>query len=277
MRVVQKTVKIAIIGGGVMGCCLLGGLLKKAFLPENILVADHRPENCLAIQKKWNVETTTDNKHVAALADILILAVKPQSMREVVEQIAPTFNSQKTLLISIAAGITTTQIQQWIQTSVSIVRAMPNTPALYGVGITGLFANPHVSSFQREQSNELLLSVGDTVWIADENLMDSVTALSGSGPAYFFYVMECLIKSAHALGLPLDIARKLTYQTALGSAVMALQSNDNIATLRENVTSPGGTTQEGINVLKGGKLEDLLLRTLEAATTRGKSLSKQYD
>jgi pyrroline-5-carboxylate reductase len=207
-----------------------------------------------------------------------VLAVKPQSVRFVVASLIPVFDPNKTLLISVAAGITTSQFQRWFGLSdLGMVRAMPNTPALFAQGISGLFATAAVTASQRQMVEALLQTVGETVWIPEESLMDIVTALSGSGPGYFFYFIESLIKGAAELGLPEDIARKLTLQTALGSAYMALHSTDDLGRLREKVTSPGGTTEQGINVLKDGKLGDLLFAALQAAAAHGKSLSEQYN
>lgn len=270
--------KIGLIGGGNMGSCLVGGLIRHGHPSQQILVVDHNEQHRAQLEQKWEVFTTATPKDIISQVQILVLAVKPQSMREVIEEIAPIIDPQQTLLVSIAAGITTKQIQRWLlHPEFPIVRAMPNTPALLGVGITGLYATPQVNSTRLRQAETLLKALGEVVWIKDEALMDVVTALSGSGPAYFFYMMEGLIKSAITLGLPPEIASKLTLNTALGSATMALHSNEDITTLREKVTSKGGTTEQGINVLKDGKLQDLLVKTLTAATSRGKTLSEQYD
>ncbi len=272
--------KIGFIGGGNMGSCLVGGLIHQGTPNNSIWVAEQDPKTCQHLKETWGVTTSNQLQDIVGLVDILVLAVKPQNMRQVIEEVAKNIDLAKTLLISIAAGITTTQIQRWLKsTDCSIIRAMPNTPALLGAGITGLFATKQVSPSKLNQAEMLLKTVGETVWVKDESLMDVVTALSGSGPAYFFYVMEVMIKGATALGLPIEIASKLTLQTALGSAKMALNvgENEDIAQLREKVTSPGGTTEQGIKVLKDGKLEDLFANTLKMATARGKTLSEQYD
>lgn len=276
----MKLGNIGFIGGGNMGSSMIGGLIQKGCSPHAIWVADQNTQTCLQLKNKWDVTSTTKSEEILSHIDILVLAVKPQHMRLVVEEIAPLYHSQQTLLISIAAGITTPQIQRWLGNPLCpIVRAMPNTPALLGVGISGLYATSQVKETQRKQAQTLMNALGESVWIDDETLMDVVTALSGSGPAYFFYIMEGLIKAATALGLPHDIASKLTLHTALGSAIMAQHESEkaDIAQLRERVTSPNGTTEQGIKALKDGKLEDLLAKTLIAATTRGKTLSEQYD
>lgn len=276
----MKLGNIGFIGGGNMGSSMVGGLIQKGIPSNTICVVDHSEQACLKIKEKWGVLTSTKVSDIPADLSTLVLAVKPQDMQAVIQQIAPLFQSQQILIISIAAGITTSQIQRWLgKLECPVVRAMPNTPALLGVGISGLFATSSVTETQRQHVQTLMNALGETVWVADENLMDVVTALSGSGPAYFFYVMEGLIKGAMALGLSKEIASKLTLNTALGSAKMALheQTDVDIIQLRERVTSPNGTTEQGIKVLKDGKLEDLLAKTLIAATTRGKTLSEQYD
>lgn len=268
---------IGFIGGGNMGNCLIGGLIHHNVNAKYIWVADHQEEACAQLREKWGISAVTSNQEVAKLADVLVLAVKPQVMREVVQEIAPCLPS-KSLIISIAAGITTSQIRRWLNVAHQpIVRAMPNTPALLGQGITGLFATQAVSNESQQMAEHLLQTVGETVWVDQESLMDVITALSGSGPAYFFYLMEGLIKGAATLGLPPEIARKLTLHTALGSAKMALEAPEDIESLRAKVTSKGGTTEQGIQTLNDGKLHLLLLETLQAATLRGKALSEQFD
>ncbi len=272
--------KIGFVGGGNMGSCLIGGLLKKNITPDNIVVADQSPQTCQVLAQKWGINTTTEPNEIVSLVDILVLAVKPQQMKALLEHIAPSYNPAKTLVISIAAGITTSQIKRWLQQNdCQVVRAMPNTPALLGQGITGLYASEQVSLLGKQQADNLLNTVGETVWLNEESLMDVVTALSGSGPAYFFYIMEALLKGAISLGLAPEIASKLALQTALGSAAMAMHAapDEDVASLRAKVSSPGGTTEAGIKVLKDGKLEDLILKTLINATERGKELSQQFD
>lgn len=274
----HNNARIGIIGGGNMGSCLIGGLIQHGYTADKITVSDSHPEKRDVLAQQWGINILTDNKTLISTVDILVLAVKPQSMRAVITEIQPAFNPKQTLCISIAAGITTMQIQNWLQAdSAPIIRAMPNTPALLGYGITGLFANEHVSALQKNTTETILRALGEIVWIEKESLMDVVTALSGSGPAYFFYIMEILQHSAESLGLSPEEARKLTFHTVLGSAQMALHSQDDIQTLRKKVTSPGGTTEAGIKVLQSGKLDALLRDTLEAATQQGQSLSKQFD
>ncbi|MBS0286569.1 MAG: pyrroline-5-carboxylate reductase [Proteobacteria bacterium] len=271
--------KIGFIGGGNMGSALVGGLLSHHFPVSDIIVSDNSPQVCELLQDKWGITTTTQSSDIVSTVDILVLAVKPQHMKTMLQEITTSFDVTRTLLISIAAGITTSQIKKWLGKDCMLVRAMPNTPALLGMGMTGLFAPKNLDNSHKQQAANLLSCVGETVWLENEEHMDIVTALSGSGPAYFFYLMEALINSATTLGLPKEIASLLTLQTALGSAKMAQKAypNEDVAQLRSKVTSPGGTTQAGINVLKNGKLEELIENTLSAATQRGKELSQQYD
>lgn len=269
---------IGIIGGGNMGGSLVGGLIHHGAARNRIFVVDRNEEKRVFFRNKWGISSSDNIDEIAQKADILILAVKPNGMKATLTGIAGHLQDTPKLLISIAAGITTTQLHHWVGLpTYPIVRAMPNTPALFGQGVTGLFASHSVSPAQKQKAQELLSSVGRTLWLQDESLMDIVTALSGSGPAYFFYFMECLIKGAHALGLPEDIASELTLHTAMGSAYMAIHSQESLNALREKVTSPGGTTEQGIKALKSGNIEALLQQALEAANNRGKEISKLYD
>lgn len=268
---------IGLIGGGNMGNCLIGGLIENHYPREKIWVGAHQSIHCQTLQQKWSIYATTNNREIASQVDILVLAVKPSSIPEVLADIKDCLLPH-TLLISIAAGMTTQQIQRWLNhADLPLVRAMPNTPALVGYGITGLFATHAVNALQQQQAEKLFQSVGQTVWLAQESWLDIVTALSGSGPAYFFYFMECLIKSATENGLPPDIASKLTLNTALGSSYLALNSPRILEALRAQVTSPGGTTEQGIKALKNGKLAEIVKLALQDAIKRSKTLTQQYD
>jgi len=270
--------RIGFIGAGNMGSALIEGLLKRHYPPQLIWVCDHHPEKTQAIATKWAIHATQNNQEVAANVDILVLAVKPSSMKETIVDLKKTLQSQRPLLISIAAGITTLQIMRWQnEASCDVVRAMPNTPAMMGLGMTGLFATAAVNKSLREAVSRLFVCVGQIAWLANESDMNVVTALSGSGPAYFFYFMECLIDAGMALGLSEEIARKLTFQTALGAAQMVQHSNVKVGELRQKVTSKGGTTEQAINVLKDGKMAELLQAMLASATKHGQTLSEQYD
>ncbi|MGE3320451.1 MAG: pyrroline-5-carboxylate reductase [Candidatus Berkiella sp.] len=269
--------RIGFIGAGNMGTALIRGLINQGYPTSLLTVCDHHPQNVQAMSA-LGVNVSEQAALVATNVDILVLAVKPSSMKSTVQDLFATPQKQPPLLVSVAAGITTSQIQQWqAPNTAPIIRAMPNTPSLLGVGMTGLFATDKVNNTMQMAVSDIFSAVGKITWLNKESDMDIVTALSGSGPAYFFYFMECLIESAISLGLNDDIARQLTFQTALGAAQMAQQSPDSIKELRQKVTSKGGTTEQGINALKGGNMAELLQNALRAAYQRGKTLSEEYD
>jgi pyrroline-5-carboxylate reductase len=203
---------------------------------------------------------------------VLVLAVKPQVLREVAKPLATAIQRYRPLVISVAAGVREPDLRRWLGDQVAIVRSMPNTPALVKSGATALYANPHVSDQQQQLAESILRAVGLTIWVNDENLLDSVTALSGSGPAYFFLVMEALEQAGIKLGLSEEQARLLTLETAFGAAKMALESPQSPALLRNRVTSPGGTTECALKVLQEGQLETLFVNALEAACQRAREL-----
>jgi pyrroline-5-carboxylate reductase len=198
-------------------------------------------------------------------------------MRDACEALAPLAGTAKPLVISIAAGITSAQLERWLGGHVAVVRTMPNTPALLGAGVTGLFANERVDGAGRAASEALLSSVGRTVWIEREGVMDAVTAVSGSGPAYVFLLAEAMQAAAEAEGLPADAARVLTLQTVLGAARMLTESDEQAVELRRRVTSPGGTTQAAIETLEAGGFRGLVAQAIHAATERGRQLSAAND
>ena len=208
-------------------------------------------------------------------ADIVVLAVKPQVLAAVAQDLAPVVQEQQPLVISVAAGIRIEHLQHWLGPDCAIVRTMPNTPAMLQAGATGLFASDRVSEEQRSLAESLMRAVGITVWVQHEGLIDAVTALSGSGPAYFFLIMEQMIRSARTLGLGEEEATLLTLQTALGAARMALESDDSPATLRARVTSPGGTTEQAIRVFEQEGLEQIVKQAMTAARDRSIELSSQ--
>lgn len=272
-----KQTKIALIGAGNMGHALGKGFLKQHLSPWQLFAADPKPETCQALESEWGIQTSTDNTKAVEFADYLILAVKPQQAKAVLTALRAVLSAQQ-VIISIAAGITCEQIATWVgNPQQPIIRAMPNTPALYNQGITALYKTASINQAQADLTESLLSSVGETVWISKEELMNVVTALSGSGPAYFFYLFEGLVDAAHQLGLPKETAKRLCLQTALGSVTMAMQSDLPLSTLREQVTSKGGTTECGLQTLKAHDFLTILQKTLTAATLRGQALSKQED
>ena len=258
-----------------MAGSLIKGLLATGINPASIWVADIDQEKLeqLATSSKVNTASSED---FAAIADVLVLAVKPQAMKNVCLQLTKEIRSNKPLIISIAAGITADNLAAWLGTDSSIVRSMPNTPALIGRGASGLFANSAVSDSQGEIAQAIMEAVGISVWVAEEKDIDSVTAVSGSGPAYFFLFIEAIQKAAVQLGLSEDLARQLSYQTALGAAELAISSDDDIETLRKNVTSPGGTTEQAILAFENGGLRKLVTDAVQAAQRRSVELAEEF-
>jgi len=271
----MKQCTIAFIGGGNMARSLIGGLISNQFTAENIHVSDANTEALDNLSSRYNVKTFTDNLAAIADADVIILAVKPQQLQSVIRQIAPAWQQDK-LLISIAAGIRLNDISRWLDfEGAAIVRAMPNTPSLVQAGATALCANDYVTSAQHELAESMLRAVGLALWISDEKQMDAVTALSGSGPAYFFLVLEALQTAGMELGLPEETARLLALETSFGAAKMALESDESACVLRQRVTSPGGTTERALDVFEQGDLRGMFKQALTAAAQRADELAEQ--
>lgn len=270
----MHNLKIGFIGGGNMATALIGGLLAQGYSADSLAVSD--PQATLLAQHAANgVQTFTDNQALMAFADIILLAVKPQVMQTVLSPLHASVQNKKPLIISIAAGIPIQALDTWLGGNVAIVRAMPNTPALVLKGAAGLYANVHVGPTQKQQAEKILGAVGVCVWLQEESLIDAVTAVSGSGPAYFFYVMEAMIKAGVALGLDEETARILTLQTALGAADMAIHSDVDPAELRRRVTSPGGTTEQAILQFQAAQLPDIFHKAMQACANRGQTLAEE--
>jgi pyrroline-5-carboxylate reductase len=268
--------RLAFIGGGNMTRSLVGGLIADGWDPGRIRVADPDPQQTDRLAQRFSVTTTQDNHSALEQADAVVLAVKPQVIKAVAGELAAAIDAQRALVISIAAGIRATALRGWLGMDTAIVRTMPNTPALVQSGATALYANPAVSEEQRNLAESVLRAVGLTLWIDNEDLMDAVTALSGSGPAYFFLFMEALQDAGTDLGLPVETARLLTLQTAFGAAKMALESTEDAATLRQRVTSPGGTTERALDYLKQHGFEETVLGALRAAAERSRALAAEF-
>lgn len=267
--------KLAFIGGGNMARSLIGGLIANGMSAENIHVADMQTATLETLTNRYPVTTFTSNQQAIEGVDVVILAVKPQQLQDVVRELSADWQPHQ-LLISIAAGIRIEDISRWLRKmQSSIVRAMPNTPALVEAGATALFANEHVTHQQHELAESILRACGLAIWLQDEKHMDAVTALSGSGPAYFFLVMEAMEKAAIELGLPQETARLLCLETAFGAAKMALESGESASTLRKQVTSPGGTTERAIHELEDGGLRGLFENALVAAALRARELANE--
>ncbi|HVY54063.1 MAG TPA: pyrroline-5-carboxylate reductase, partial [Gammaproteobacteria bacterium] len=249
---------IAVLGAGNMGTALITGLIAKDYPANKLLVSDPSSEKLDQLQKKYKIAIFNDNKAAVKNADVVLLAVKPQIMQQIASDLVAITTQHNPLIISIAAGVTLENLQNWLGANSPIIRAMPNTPALVGSGATALFANSFVTKQQREIAQTILNSVGLTVWLDAEEQMDMVTALSGSGPAYFFLLMEIMQEVAEAHGLPKNVARLLTTQTALGAAQLAQSSDKSFIELRHQVTSPGGTTEAALKVLENENFHALM-------------------
>ncbi len=259
-----------------MARSLIGGLIADGWEPGLICVADPDERQMETLAARFPIDTTQDNQAAVEKADAVVLAVKPQIIGQVARTLAPVVGRQQPLVISIAAGIRETALRNWLGEDTAIVRAMPNTPALVQSGATALYANAGVSEDQRNLAESILRAVGLALWVEDEAMMDAVTALSGSGPAYFFLFMEALQSAGKRLGLGEETARLLTLQTAFGASKMALESSDDPATLRRRVTSPGGTTERAIGVLQQHDFEAIVRLALEAATERSRELASEF-
>ena len=265
--------KITFIGGGNMASSLIGGLIADGYDSRRITVSDPDTDKLAQLAARFEVETATDNNQAVTQAEVVVLAVKPQALEAVARDLADSVVRGNPLVISIAAGIQVSAMREWLGGKAALVRSMPNTPALIQSGATGLYAGPGVSADQRDMAESILRAVGLTRWVDEESQMDAVTAVSGSGPAYFFLVMEAIEEAAGEMGLDTETARLLTLQTALGAARMAMESSDSPATLRQRVTSPGGTTERALSILEEGKLRELFSQALKGAQTRSRELS----
>lgn len=278
---------IAFIGGGNMATSLIGGLVNAKYPVDNILVAEPNAERRGWLHHEFGVQVTEENA-LAAAADAVVLAVKPQVMRDVLLDMAPAIKTHKPLLISVAAGLRVDTLQRWADglaektsatplNELAIVRCMPNTPALVGAGASGLYANSQVSAAQRMLAESLLRGSGLALWVDAEADLDAVTAVSGSGPAYYFAFMEAMQTAAEHLGLPAETARLLTLETAFGAAKMALESADEPGVLRQKVTSPNGTTEQALQVFSEHNLSATVAAAMQAAAKRADSLANELD
>jgi pyrroline-5-carboxylate reductase len=265
--------RITFIGGGNMAGSLIGGLIADGYDSRRITVSDPDTDKLAQLAAHFDVHTETDNNKAVDQAQIVVLAVKPQALESVARGIADSVTHSRPLVISIAAGIQETVLSEWLGGEVALVRSMPNTPAMIQSSATGLHAGPGVSGAQRDMAESILRAVGLTRWVEDESQIDAVTAISGSGPAYFFLVMEAIESVACEMGLDEETARLLTLQTALGAARMAIESSDSPATLRQKVTSPGGTTEKALKILEEGHLRELFAEALKGAQNRSRELS----
>lgn len=263
---------IAFIGAGNMARSLISGLLAAGIPAARLRASDPDPEQCRQLAD-LDVATFADNETATAGADVVVLAVKPQVIGRVIGEL-PVAGSQ--MLLSIAAGVPLAAMEARTPPGTAIVRCMPNTPALLGAGITGLFANAAVSDAQRQVAQRILEAAGSVVWVDEESRLDAVTAVSGSGPAYFFYLMEALIDAGETLGLDRDTATRLTLETAYGAARMAREGTLAPAQLRANVTSPGGTTERALTILDAHDTRAVLQQAVAGAAERARELAEEF-
>ncbi len=260
---------IALIGAGHMGSAIVGGLIAAGHPPTAIYATCKTQEHAEALSQRFSaIMASVNNHHAIAKADAVIFAVKPTALPAVLEELAADIQQHQPLLISVAAGILDATMRAKLSGNSAIVRAMPNTPALLRCSATAHYANQFESDDQKALVQEIFSAIGQTVWIEDENKMDVVAALSGSGPDYFFFLIEAMHEAAMQLGLPEDVAYALTAQTALGSARMVLEGKEGVRHLRHQITSPGGGTEQALAVLESGEFKDLLLNALAAAKKR---------
>ncbi|SCZ70808.1 MULTISPECIES: pyrroline-5-carboxylate reductase [unclassified Pseudomonas] len=269
----MNTTRIAFIGAGNMAASLIGGLRAKGLEASQIRASDPGEQTRAKVAAEHGIQVFADNAEAIEGVDVIVLAVKPQAMKAVCQALRPSLKPQQ-LVVSIAAGITCSSMNSWLDAQ-PIVRCMPNTPALLRQGVSGLYATAEVSAQQRQQAEELLSAVGIALWLDQEQQLDAVTAVSGSGPAYFFLLIEAMTAAGEKLGLPRETAAQLTLQTALGAAHMAVSSDVDAAELRRRVTSPAGTTEAAIKSFQAGGFEALVEKALGAAAHRSAEMAEQ--
>ncbi|MFH1044871.1 MAG: pyrroline-5-carboxylate reductase [Pseudomonadota bacterium] len=265
--------KITFIGGGNMAAALIGGLIGKGHAPGAIRVVEIQAEARARLAAQFGVACVDSVAAAAPLGEVVVLAVKPQQMRAAAQALRQWLKRE--LVISIVAGIRLVDLSRWLGGHATLVRCMPNTPALIGAGITGLYASAHIGADQRASAESILGAVGANLWVAQETLLDPVTAISGGGPAYVLYFIEALQQAAQEMGFSATDANKLAVQTFVGTARLAAQSQEDVVVLRERVTSRGGTTECALASMDADRVKDLIVRALHAANERARELGEQ--
>ena len=265
---------ITFIGGGNMATALAGGLVGKGFAANSMKVVEVLPEARKRLTDSLGVAAFEAPAQAAPYGDVVVLAVKPQQMREAARAVAPHLKDE--LVLSIAAGIRLADLGRWLGGYPRLARCMPNTPALIGLGVTGLYARPEVAPAQREHAQAVLEAVGEVIWVDDEAMLDPVTAVSASGPAYVFYLIEALERAGREVGFDAAAARRLALGTFRGAAELAARSPDSPATLRERVTSKGGTTERALASMRADKVDEAILRAVRAANERARELGDEF-
>jgi pyrroline-5-carboxylate reductase len=270
----QTELKIAFIGGGNMASALIGGLADKLTAGGNIHVVDPNAANLEKLRQQFGVSTAAGIDAAVAGRDLVVLAVKPQQMKEVVAALRPQLGAQ--LIVSVAAGVRAADLSQMLGGHAAIVRTMPNTPALIGRGITGMAALPGVTPQQREAADAVMRAVGKTVWLSDEALLDPLTAVSGSGPAYVFYFIEAMQQAAQEMGLSAEQGVELAIATFVGAAHLAADSSEPVSLLRERVTSKGGTTYAALTSMESDGVRQSIVKALKAASARSREMGEEF-
>ena len=265
---------ITFIGAGNMARSIIGGLVHQGYRPDTLCAADPNTDTLERLTQHFGVRTTSDNAHAVASADVVVLAVKPQVMGPVCDSLASALPAG-CLVISIAAGITCKSLQGWLGDSTAVVRCMPNTPALVQMGASGLFANEAVTDQQKSLAQDILSAVGIAHWVTQEALIDAVTAVSGSGPAYFFLMLEAMVEAGVSQGLSAQTAQALAIQTAAGAAKLAQTSDVDLAELRRRVTSPGGTTEKAIEMFEQCQLRSTVKKSMDACKARAEQMAEE--
>lgn len=266
--------KIGFIGAGNMARSLASGLINNGLPAGQVELSDPDEKSRESLNDQLKVTVFADNGDLVENAEIVVFAVKPQVLKEVATGVADTIQRRKPLVISIAAGVRSDDLERWLGGDLQVVRVMPNTAALIGSGASGLFANQRTDAAARDIAESIMRAVGVVAWVDDENQLDVVTALSGSGPAYYFLVMEAMEQAAIDAGLPAETARLLTLETAYGAAKMALEGGDEPAILRKQVTSKGGTTERALAVMEENGLREIYKKALLAAAERSAELAR---
>jgi pyrroline-5-carboxylate reductase len=267
---------LAVLGGGNMGRALIGGLLRQGLRPERLAVGEHDEAARAALEREFAVAATADNAAAVRTAKVIVVAVKPQNVNEVLRPLAAEFARTRPLVLSVAAGIRVAALQQWCGPEVPVVRAMPNRPALLGAGVTGLYVPEGIAAAHAQLAEQVLRSVGEVVRVESEGALDVVTALSGSGPAYFFLLAELMAAAGTALGLSAQAALALSVATLHGAGELARSSTGDLAQLRAEVTSKGGTTEAALRTFAAAGLDQIVARAVAAAAQRSRELADQY-
>jgi pyrroline-5-carboxylate reductase len=268
--------KVGLIGGGNMGRAIAGGLLRGGMHATNLMIAEPQPEQCDLLRKElYGIMVTEDNETVAAAAETLLFAVKPQILKPVCQNLAAIVQQSRPLIMSIAAGPKIEDIDQWLGGGLSVVRVMPNQPALIDQGISALFANERTEQSGRDMAEKIMTAVGQVVWLDSESKMDAVTAVSGTGPSYFYLLIDCMIEAGIKSGIDPETARTLAVETARGATSLASAETESMSSLIERVRSPGGTTTAAFELLDAADVRGIFAAAIKAAERRAAELAKE--